>query len=229
MTSISIPNGCSTESWSFDSVVIESLDRWKCTKNVFSTPRLDALIRSHCAPVKKHRNINNNKESHRVDTVVQHLFMTSDPVNAVMGGSKWSPENALRELSRTNGRMDESVRLQLLQDNPVDKSSCFVDLCECLDVGLVVQESSGFNVICIRPDKNIWIEKNAVGWVHVPWCKNPVNQESLQKLINKSALDICRNCTSIKILRHCADSIGLPRPYPRSKEGLSEAIQGHLA
>nr|WRJ69582.1 hypothetical protein TetV2_00133 [Oceanusvirus sp.] len=221
--------GAATEAWHFDSPEIESPDIWKPMGHR-RTPLLDRLIASH-APVRSaQKRPNAASSAPRTDTVAAHLLLASDPVNAVLGGSQWCADSALRELSRRNSCLEERVRLDIGLDDPSSAPDSFRELCEAVDVGLVVSDVDGFQVVCLRDRRNLWLEKTPGGWSAAPWCRSPVARDVITTRTREKALQLVSadRASGIKTLRRCAETVGLSRPFPRTKEELRKAIQGHL-
>lgn len=227
MASASIPEGIDTEDWSFESDFIDGPEIWRVSSGNRKTPRLNKLIAMHSAAKEPRKQ---RVAEPAADSVIAHMFTASDPVNAVMGGTRWSADAALKELSRKHPGIDEGSRIIILEDDPIKNAAQFSAVSDALDVGLIIESGSeGFTVVCTKPSKNIWLERCQSGWKAVQWCGNPVSRQSIHELIKTRARALASSNNSIKSLRSCAESIGLPKPLPRTKEGIRSSILEFLS
>jgi hypothetical protein len=160
--------------------------------------------------------------------VAAHLLLASDPINAVLGGSQWCADSALRELSRRSSCLDERVRREITKDDPAADTASFGELCDAFDVGLVFGDGDGFEVVCLRDRCNLWLERAPGGWTHASWCRSPVARNIIERHIRERACEIASSRSGIKTLRRCAETVGLSRPFPRTKNELGRTILEHL-
>lgn len=212
----------SSEEWNFESPSVEGPEHWKTT--LVNTPYLDRLIGNQTSgrkrgPVKKKRDGDN--------TVLRHLMVASDPINAVSGGSNWRAETALKEyVSRTRCISDQTLS-ELYLDNPISEKGriAFSELCTSIGVGLIIQVE-GIHIVKICDSKNIWLEQiSGADWGTVPWCKAPVGASTVQSLMAHKGRELAKKKdTSMRELRNIAQACGIPRPLPRSKQSLAEFI-----
>lgn len=233
------------EQWALDeSPCVESDATWRTT--VANTPALDRLIARQASGRRRSGASTSASASgagagggvRRADSsALRHIMAASDPVNAVAGGSDWRADTALREFANRTRSVSESAVSGALQDDPLSErgEAAFREVCAALGVGLIVQ-GEGFRVVKLCEEKNVWLARTGAGagagaWDTVPWCRAPVGARAARALM----ADKGRACaaepttTSMRELRAVAESCGLPRPLPRSKQALCELIARELA
>lgn len=159
-------------------------------------------------------------------------MVASDPVNAVAGGCDWRAETALREFAHRTRSVSDSAISAVLSDDPLSESgeAAFREVCTALGVGLIVQ-AEGFKVVKLCAEKNVWLARtDASAWDTVAWCKAPVGADTVRALMaDKGRARASEHATSMRELRAIAESCGLPRPLPRSKQALSDLILREVA
>ena len=220
--------GALWEDWAFDSPCLEGPDHWKTAPT--NTPNLDRLIGKQASgrrnsPDNKGRGGCRRGEDH---TVLRHLMVASDPINAVSGGSSWTAEKALREFASRTRSVAGGTVAEVLLDAPDTEGgqAAFSELCAALGVGLIIQ-AEGIRVVRVCERKNVWLERSPGGssWGTVPWCKAPVGATTAWSLVRHKGRQIAGDGgSSMKELRNVARSCGIPTPLPRAKCSLADLI-----